>query len=178
MSTKRRAVREDRGSGVSRAVMKSLVAFCAVLGVALLGWFLYYVLGPTVDNRLQIKVSRDLEILRGYQVRGVSLNSLVAKKFVVESWTAYHEDWIFATRVDCRASDPSGRSLLLSWEVRHRNPPRPWMPRRALYITPLTRSAAKLAPELLHSDVLPEDLPLSRYGAGFVYDIAHGRIVN
>lgn len=159
-------------------MVKSLAAFCAVIGMALLGWFLYYVLGPAVDNRLQIKVSRDFEILQKYPVGGVPLGSLVAEKYVVESWAAYHEDWIFATRIDCHASDQSGRPLLLSWEVRHRNPPRPWMPKRDLYVTPLTRSAADLAPELLPSGVRPEDLPLSRYGAGFVYDIARDRVTN
>lgn len=151
-------------------------ALCAMIGAALLGWVLYYVLAPPIDNRLQIKTSRDRETLRRYPVGSVSLGSLVASKYSVESWRAYHEDWIFATRVDCSASDPSGHPLLLSWEVRHGNPPRDWMPERDLYITPLTREAAQLAPALLPAGVLPEDLPLSTYGAGVVYDIAHDRL--
>jgi len=159
-------------------VVKLLAIICAVAGLALLGWFLYYILGPEIDNQLQIQTSRDLEILRSYPVRGVALSKLVTEKYVVKSWDAYHEDWMFATRIDCRVADRSGRSLLLSWEVRHRNPPRDWMPERDLYVTPLTRSAAELAPELLPSDVLPKDLPLSRYGAGIVYDIARDKAAN
>lgn len=146
-----------------------------VVGLALFGWLLYYILGPTLDNRLKILTSRDLKILQSHPVNGVPLSKLAADKYRVESWAAYHEDWLFATRVDCHTLDPSGRPLLLSWEVRHRNPPRPWMSQRDLYITPLTRSAAELAPELLPKGVLTKDLPLSRYGAGFVYDIARSK---
>ncbi len=159
--------------------MKSVVALSALTGAALLGWVLYYILGPRVDNWLQIRTSRDLETLRKHpagRAGSVPLGTLVARKYTVESWHAYHEDWIFATRVDCSASDPSGRALDLSWEVRHGNPPRDWVPERDLYITPLTREAARLAPALLPAGVLPEDLPVTRYGSGVVYDIAHDRL--
>lgn len=164
--------------GLSKVVVKPLAAFCSITGAVLFGWLLYYILGPEIDNRLHVKTSRDLKILRMYPVGGATIGSRVAEKYVVESWAVYHEDWVFATRVDCHVLSRSGQSLLLSWEVRHRNPPRAWMPKRDLYVTPLTRSAAELAPELLPSGVLPKDLPLSKYGAGFVYDIARDKIAN
>jgi hypothetical protein len=109
------------------------------------------------------------------RISDLSLKEQLEERYTIQAWRAYHEDWIFATRVDCRVVDPEGRPLLLSWEVRHDTPPRDWLPKRDLFITPLTRSAAELAPSLLPVGVQPQDLPLSKFGAGFVYDVAHDR---
>jgi hypothetical protein len=168
-------VASEECGNLGMAGVKSLLAICSAIGVALLGWALYFILGPTVDNWFQIGTSRDLEVLRRYPVGNVPVASLVAAKYSIRSWRAYHEDWIFATRVDCSATEPSGKPLVLSWEVRHGNPPRDWIPKRDLYITPLSRAAAELTPTLLPAGVSPTDLPLSRYGAGVVYDIARER---
>jgi len=138
-----------------------------------LAYLAYYLLGPTVDNILDVRTASDLRVLKKYPVSGASLQELIATKYRTREWNSYHEDEIFATRIDCWVLDDSGKTLLLSWEVRHDTPPRDWVAKRDLYITPLTRSAAQLAPTLLPPGVQPGDLALSRYHAGVVYDIAH-----
>ena len=169
----RRDLRRTASSGQAAfGVVRTLLALFAMICILLIGWLLYYIAGPGIDNWLGIKTARDLQILKSYPVDGRALGSLVTAAFPNGHWRAYHEDWIFATRVDYSAVSPSGEQLLLSWEVRHGFPPRDWMPKRDLYITPLSRDAAELIPQLLPPGVRPQDLPLSRFYAGVVYDIA------
>jgi hypothetical protein len=156
-------------------VVQVLVALLVMLGILLIGWVLYYLAGPEIDNWLGIKTARDLETLKAYRVDSKTIESLVTTAFPNGRWRAYHDDWIFATCVDYSAESPSGEQVLLSWEVRHHSPPRDWIPKQDLYITPLTRDAAELIPELLPAGVRPRDLSLSKVGAGYVYDLARDR---
>jgi len=156
-------------------VVQVLVALFVMLGILLIGWALYYLAGPEIDNWLGIKTARDLETLKTYRVDGKTIGGLVTAAFPNGRWRAYHDDWIFATCVDYSAESPSGEQVLLSWEVRHDSPPRDWMPKQDLYITPLTRDAAELIPDLLPAGVRPRDLSLSKVGAGYVYDLARDR---
>jgi hypothetical protein len=133
---------------------------------------LYYIFAPDIYNLLGVKASRDTEILLAHRVRGMPLERLIEETYSIRSCKAYHEAWVWATRVDCHVSDREGGRSMLSWEVRHYRAPREWVPERPLYITPLTRAAGELAPELLPDNVRPRDLPLSRYSAGYLYDVA------
>jgi hypothetical protein len=161
--------------GAAHGVVQPLVALFAMLGILVLGCLLYYIVGPEIDNWLGIKTARDLQTLKTYRVDGKTIESLVTTALPNGRWRAYHEDWIFATRVDYSAVSPSGEQLLLSWEIRHGSPPRDWMPKRDLYVTPMTRDAAELIPQLLPPGLRPQDLPLSRFYAGVVYDIARDK---
>jgi hypothetical protein len=135
------------------------VILVVVASVGLLGWI----------------SQEDLNFVRHFLLGNKSLANVIAENYSVKSWSAYHDDSIFATRVNCYAADHAGRLVLLSWEVRHHDPPRDWLPQRDIYFTPLTRAAAQLAPTLLPAGVLPEDLPFAGYGSGYVYDIARDR---
>ena len=82
-------------------------------------------------------------------------------------WVAAHDEYIFATNIECMSGGPTR----LVWELNHAAP-RPWLERRVLYVTPVTRSAAELVPELLPSGVRLEQIPLTKFSSGVIYDLA------
>lgn len=128
----------------------------------------YYVAGPEIDNQLGIITSRDLARFRDLPTAsGPSLGAAIESKAGGCSWAAAHNEYIFATNIECKSFGTPG----LTWEISH-NPLRPWLGRQAVYVTPLSRSAAVLLPELLPSGVAIDQVPLTRFSSGVIYDLA------
>jgi hypothetical protein len=133
------------------------------------GRAVYFILGPWIDNRLGILTGRDLKVFGAHVVAGSSLEELVSSRAGSVAWTVEHDEVIWASEVVAKAD--TGEEY--RWEISHAAP-RQWLPVQSVYITPLNRAAARLLPELLPKELRDVHLiPLSRYGSGVIYDVAH-----
>ena len=128
----------------------------------------YFAVGPEIDNRLNILTVRDLSQFRGLPIgSGGSLGAVIESRAGSCEWLAAHGEYIWATNVEC----VSNGNRTLAWEISHQ-PPRPWLEPQAVYVTPLSRHAAALVPELLPRRTRVEQVPTSRFGSGALYDLA------
>ncbi len=118
----------------------------AGIAISLLGLVFY---GADIDNHLHVFTSRDLDALLAVQLGGETLEQRIRVKYLVRRWSAYHVgEEAYLTTVECKATDRTGSEALLLWEVAHGYSPYSGIAPRKLFVTPLTRSAAELTPEL------------------------------
>ena len=97
-----------------------------------------------------------------------ALDTVVEERAGPCQWSARHDEFIFATEIECSSANGG----LFRWELSH-SPPRRWLSQQPLYLTPLNRAAAALLPELLPSGMTSDRVPQQgRYGSGFLYDLA------
>jgi hypothetical protein len=127
----------------------------------------YFLVGPYVDNWLGFLTRRDFRHFVARTVGGEGLRELVERRAGSCLWSAQHEGYMWKSVVRCVAED-----RVFTWEVSNGPPPRPWLS-TGVYITPLNRDAATLIPELLPPGFRDlRHIPVCRYDAGVIYDIA------
>ena len=127
----------------------------------------YWIVGPYVDNALGLLTGRDLSRFHEYAVGDARLRDVVEQRVGRCEWSSRHDEFMWASVISCLTL--GGRAY--SWELSNL-PPRPWL-RPGVYVTPLSRDAAELVPEVLPPEIKdPRRVPVGQYAAGVVYDIA------
>jgi hypothetical protein len=127
----------------------------------------YYIVGPYVDNWLGVLTRRDLHRFHRYPVGDTQLRDIVERRVGPCEWSSRHDEVMWASVIRCQSL--AGRAY--SWELSNL-PPRPWL-RPAVYVTPLSRDAAELVPEVLPPQIKdPRRVPFGQYAARVIYDIA------
>lgn len=146
---------------MSRRWLPIVLGLIAALGVAA---FSVVMFGADIDNNLRIYCDRDLRLVQELRLGGNGLYSRIQSHISEISWSAYHAgDAIYLTVVDCRGYDKVKREVVLSWEVAHNYSPSAEISRNRLRVTPLTREAAVLTPELVPMGLVPDDYPDTKY---------------
>lgn len=126
----------------------------------------YYVLAPSIDNWLGLRTRRDLRQFFEFGADGRPLRAIVEERVGPCEWCARHEGYIWATVVECLTRDAGW----FRWEVSS-HPGVPWLP-SGLYVTPLTRAAAALVPEILPSGIEISSVPTDNFASAVIYQLA------
>jgi hypothetical protein len=130
-----------------------------VIACALLAVLVVIVLGSAddVDNLIGVRTGRAVALVKGQPLRGGTLADVVGSR---ARWAGRHQGELWRTFVTCRTVH-DGHEIVYHWEVDHGVSPRLGYERAAgVFITPLTRATAALAPELLPGELRAERLPL------------------
>jgi hypothetical protein len=93
-----------------------IIAIGCLTGIPLLIAALLLV-GPEVDNYVNVLNAINLSAAKDYRVHSQRLEELIAKKYGVISWDSYHPDTLYTSNVDCHARDHHGNQVVLAWEV-------------------------------------------------------------
>src|SRR5256885_1263747 len=152
-------------------MQRTAIALTALFFVVACLYLGYYLADARIDNSLNVLTSRDLNLFREkVLVDGVRLGDLVERRAGDCRWSAKHDEYIWASNIGCEL--PDGRYY--AWEISH-VPPRDWLATKPPYVTPLSRAAAALVPELLPPGFDMRDMPFGRFGSGVVYDSVRPR---
>jgi hypothetical protein len=151
---------EERGVLI---VLASLAVGALAMPVLLIAWRIY---APVLDERLGIFTGRDLRLFLAQDVSGMTVGATIHARAGAIAWRASHRDWLSETDLEGTTAQGS----LCCWTVTHW-PPRPWLPRQDVYVTPTNRAAAALIPELVPGRLKPTALPEQACRPGAIYDL-------
>ena len=113
-------------------------------------------IAAAIDNAFGIRTRSDVRRVRDQRVGPTTLGELIGPGAL---WSARHRDEFWRTFVECRTRRDD-YEVVYHWEVDHGYSPRlGYAKQEGVFITPLTRDTAGLAPSLMSDDVRLDRLP-------------------
>jgi hypothetical protein len=139
------------------SVGRAKVIALGIVGFLGLCAFVTLVFIAEIDNVIGLRTSRDVALVKGQRLRdGTTLGDWVGPN---AEWSGLHQEEFWRTFVTCRVMHGE-RAESFHWEVDHGVSPRTGYDRApGVFITPLTRGTAALAPELVPDELRGDRLP-------------------